>query len=324
MSVPTRLIEILADGEFHSGESLGQLLAVSRAAIWKQVRGLQQLGLDVHAVRGRGYRLAEPLELLDADCIKRALAAPVNNSLQSFELFHQIDSTSDHLKQHCIPVTAGHAHACLAEWQQAGRGRRGRQWVSPYGSNLYLSLAWGFDEVPAGLGGLSLAAGVAVARALADLGIDGVGLKWPNDIVLANGKLAGILVDVQGESAGPCSVIIGVGINTKMPAAAAAAIDQAWSDLSGFESVSRNRLAAAVINQLVTALHTFSAEGLQGFQAAWRLYDVIEGQVISLQTGTRRIVGTACGIDEQGALKVTSQGHTRSYHAGEISIRLAS
>lgn len=324
MKTRYQLIQLLADSAFHSGECLGQQLGISRAAVWKQVRSLAELGLEVHAVRGQGYRLASSLELLDPTIIQQALTKEYAVCLQSCDVVQVLDSTSDYLKRHAVPVSSGQAHACLAEWQQAGRGRRGRQWVSPYGANLYLSLAWGFEEIPGGLSGLSLAAGVAVMRALRAVGIQDAGLKWPNDILRRGGKLAGILVDLAGESSGPCSVIIGVGINLKMPVRAAGRIDQCWSDLSDRQdSLSRNLLAAGMLNKLIAMLLEFSQQGLTGFLEEWRRYDVIAGQTVDLHTGQGIVQGRVCGIDEQGGLQVNSQGKTRSYHSGEISVRLA-
>ncbi len=325
MALRNQLVALLADGHFHSGESLGRQLAVSRAAVWKQVRKLSEYGLDVHAVRGKGYRLSQTLELLDSDRIRQSFSASTAARLQTLHIAHELDSTSDYLKRSAVPVTPGQVHTCLAEWQHAGRGRRGRQWVSPYGANLYGSLAWGFEHTSSALSGLSLAAGIAVVRSLRRLGVEGAGLKWPNDVLLAGRKLAGLLVDLSGEGAGPCTVIIGIGINLQMPASAAAQIDQAWTDLSSCGvAISRNRLAAELINELVRVLERFSTQGLSAFQDEWRGCDVMDGQPVNLQTGQQLIQGTACGIDEQGALRVESQGHIRSYHAGEISVRLQS
>lgn len=324
MATRYRLIQLMADGAFYSGESLGRQLGISRAAVWKQVRSLAELGLDVHAVRGRGYRLSSALELLDQEVIQQALVTEYASCLDSCEVMQSLDSTSDHLKRRFVPVQPGRAHACLAEWQTAGRGRRGRQWVSPYGSNLYLSLAWGFAAAPGGFTGLSLAAGVAVVRALRQIGVQGTGLKWPNDILFRGGKLAGILVDLAGETSGPCSVIVGVGINMKMPANVTGTISQPWSDLSEFQGrASRNLLAATLLNEMVRMLREFSQQGLAGFLDEWRRHDVIAGQTVSLQTGQGTVLGKVCGIDEQGGLQVSSRGSIKSYHSGEISVRLA-
>lgn len=323
MAACYRLIELLADGDFHSGETLGERLSMTRTAVWKQVRQLEKLGLDVHAVRGRGYRLPYRLELLDRDRIQSQLSPVVLRRLHRLDLFHDIDSTSDYLKRECVPMPGGRGHACLAEWQHAGRGRRGRRWVSPYGSNLYLSLAWGFEGGLENLSGLSLAAAVAVLRALRKAGIEGAGLKWPNDILLGGGKLAGILLDMAGEASGPVTVVVGVGVNVHMPGPAGVDIDQPWSDLSQYaDSLSRNRLAALLLDELVGAMEEFSEHGLPGFLDEWQQHDLINGQEIRLHVGDRVLHGLACGVDAQGALIMRDASGVRRYHAGEVSVRL--
>ncbi len=323
MAARNRLIELLADGDFHSGEALGDVLSMSRTAVWKQVRRLSMLGLDVHAVRGRGYRLSRPLELLDKTTIEASLAPRTVQALQALDLFHEVDSTSDHLKRSCVPMPGGRGHACLAEWQRAGRGRRGRRWVSPYGSNLYLSLAWGFEGGLENPGGLSLAAAVAVLRALRRVGVGDAGLKWPNDILLDGAKLAGILLDLSGEAAGPVTVVTGVGVNVGMPAQTGAAIDQPWSDLSQrVKAPSRNRLAALLLDELSRAMEEFGARGLAGFLDEWQRHDLIDGHDIRLQVGNRVVQGQACGVDAQGALVMRDAAGVRRYHAGEVSVRL--
>lgn len=323
MAARHRLIASLADGQFHSGEQLGRQLAMSRAAVWKQIRGLTTLGLDVHAVRGRGYRLPFKLELLDKKQVRAQLSRSAGEALHDLELLHEVDSTNDYLKQR-VPLADARARACIAEWQRSGRGRRGRQWVSPYAANLYLSLAWGFEQGLENPGGLSLASAVAVLRALHGLGIGALGLKWPNDILLNGAKLAGILLDLVGEASGPVSVVVGVGINVKMPETAARAIDQAWTDLSACATtVSRNQLAGRVLDELIGAMQTFSREGLTPFLDEWRQHDAVSGREIDLQLGNRLVNGVADGIDAQGALLIRDAAGVQRYHAGEISVRLS-
>ena len=322
MAARYRLIELLADGRFHSGEALGEALSMSRTAVWKHIRQLAQLGLEVHAVRGRGYRLARPLELLDRSVIEAGLGSAAARRLQALDLFHDIDSTSDHLKRSCVPLAGGRGRACLAEWQRAGRGRRGRGWVSPYGSNLYLSLAWGFEGGLENPGGLSLAAAVAVLRALRRIGIDDAGLKWPNDILLDGGKLAGILLELAGEASGPVTVVTGVGVNIGMPEQAAGDIDQPWSDLGRrLREPSRNRLAVLLLEELSAAMEDFGVRGLAGFLDEWQRHDLIDGRDIRLRIGERVVRGRACGVDAQGALVMQDGAGLRRYHAGEVSVR---
>ncbi len=320
-----RLIALLADGSVQSGQSLGQRLGISRAAVWKHIQALQALGLDVHAVRGRGYRLADPFEPLQSSRVLAGLDASVRERLQALEILPQVDSTSDHLKRDSAPLPEGHLRVCLAEWQSAGRGRRGRRWVSPYGTNLYLSVATKINESGLAAGGLSLVSAIAVAQVLRARGLDGVGVKWPNDIYYQGRKLAGILLDLAGESGGPYRVVIGVGINLKVPDSAARAIDQPWADLSqaGLH-LSRSQLAADVINSLAEALRRCDAHGLPDFINSWNELDLVTGRAVELHNEREpMITGIARGIDPRGGLLIEHQGKTRSYHAGEVSLRLS-
>jgi len=318
-----RLIELLADGQFRSGAWLGEQLGISRAAVWKQVRALTELGLEVHAVRGRGYRLAAPFQPLRSELLVSLLSEDVASRIDSIDVFHEIDSTSEHLRKQEAP-NPGRGRVCLAEYQSAGRGRRGRSWVSPYGSSLYLSMAWHVQEPRTQISGLSLASAVAVVRALRQQGIEGLGLKWPNDIYCNGRKLAGILLDLAGEAGGNYQVVIGVGINLKIPRPAAARIDQPWADLAHYaDTLDRNRLAAQVLNSLADTIDTFMEKGLEGFAQEWKRFDLVSGQAVRLQQGKTTISGTARGIDANGALLIERDGSTKSYHAGEVSVRLS-
>jgi BirA family biotin operon repressor/biotin-[acetyl-CoA-carboxylase] ligase len=325
MSTRFRLIELLADGGFRSGRWLGEQLGISRAAVWKQIQSLSRLGLDVHAVRGQGYRLAIPFQPLNAALIRNTISDPVSARLDGVEVFREIDSTSDYLKRSQAQQHPPRSRVCVAEWQSAGRGRRGRRWVSPYGASLYLSLGLQLNEATLRSGGLSLVAAIAVLRALCDSGVEGLGLKWPNDIYYQQRKLACVLLDLSGESGGPYHVVIGVGINLRLPEAAAREIDQPWADLSrcGCE-IDRNRLAGAIVTRLMQAIDVFDKQGLEAFAQEWKRYDLIAGRVVELHDDSEAMIsGVARGIDGQGGLVIEQGGITRSYHAGEISVRLA-
>ncbi|MFQ5642178.1 MAG: bifunctional biotin--[acetyl-CoA-carboxylase] ligase/biotin operon repressor BirA [Thiogranum sp.] len=320
-----QVLELLADGHFHSGEWLGQQLGISRAAVWKHVRALSGFGLDVHAVRGQGYRLAAPYQSLQEGLIRAALTKRVAAQLQTLEVLRAVDSTSDYLKRTRPEHDVDTVRACLAEWQSAGRGRRGRRWVSPYGSSLYLSLAVPTGESGVRSGGLSLVAAVATLGALQDSGVEELGLKWPNDIFYRGRKLAGILLDLSGEAGGRYQVIIGVGINMQMPDSAAREIDQPWADLSqcGVQ-IDRNRLAGAVLESLVNAVEIFNEQGLDVFVQQWSRFDLIAGRAVELRNDNAAVIaGIARGVDRQGALLLENNGVTRRYHAGEVSVRLA-
>ena len=320
MSLFTPLLEQLADGHFHSGEELGQQLGVSRSAIWKTLQQFERLGLDIHAVQGKGYRLANALDLLSAEKILAVLPEVVREAPLAINVQLEVDSTNDWLMQQ----VDWHGVACLAECQHAGRGRRGRQWVSPFAANLYLSLGWRFTLDAASLAGLSLAAGVAVMRALDVLGIKTAGLKWPNDIVHGSRKLGGILIEMRGEAGGPSQVVIGVGLNVHMPDSAAEELDQPWSDLQqcAGDKVSRNALAAAVLSELVQACQACDRGGLTAYLEDWQDYDIHAGkQVDLLLPDERRITGLSRGIDSQGALLLERGGKVQRFSCGEVSLR---
>jgi len=325
MSMRYRLIDLLADGRFHSGQSLGEQLGISRAAVWKHVRRLGELGLDVHAVRGQGYRLAEPFEPLSSNTIRLRLSEAVRARVGTLEVFREIDSTSDYLKRSRNSLPANACDVCIAEWQHAGRGRRGRRWVSPYGANLYLSFATQIGEATLESGGLSLAVATAVAGALQACGLRDAGLKWPNDIFFQGRKLAGILLDLSGESGGPYKVVIGVGTNFRISARAASEIDQPWADLSQAGlNTDRNRLAALIVERLVRTMDLFNEHGLPAFMKEWERLDLVSGREVELHHEHAPMIrGVARGIDARGALLIEHEGVTRSYCAGEVSIRLS-
>lgn len=324
MTLRLRLLDLLSDGNFRSGQWLGSQLGVSRAAVWKHVRALAELGLDVQAVHGKGYRLAHPLAPLRRGAILRALSPAALARVDSLDVLQEIDSTSNFLKRSSLTCRSDVSRICVAEHQTAGRGRRGRQWVSPYGSSLYLSFTRQVDGAGLHNGGLSLVVALAVLRALRQLGVDRLAIKWPNDILYAGRKLAGILLDISGESAGPYALVIGVGINVNLPASAASEIDRPWADLSQCgRSADRNELAARIFETSMVVLDQFMREGLTPFAAEWQCYDAIAGREVELQLDRdNRIRGLANGIDGQGALVLDRDGVLQCFHAGEVSVRV--
>jgi BirA family biotin operon repressor/biotin-[acetyl-CoA-carboxylase] ligase len=325
MPLRHRLLNLLADGEFHSGEALGAALGVSRMAVWKHLKTLRELGVNFEVVRARGYRLPASIELLDGNKIFSELASSTAAHIDAIHVFHELDSTNNWLREQSLNGAAS-GTVCLAEMQRAGRGRRGRSWVSPYAANLYLSLLWRSTAGAAALSGLSLVTGIAVLRCLRAWGVETAGLKWPNDVLAKNSKLAGILIDVVGESSGPCAVILGIGVNVCMPQFAAAEIDQSWTDLhslTGRSDQSRNRLAAELLDQLLPAVAEFEKAGMQPFLDEWRRNDVVAGCRIDLQLPNETVTGTACGIDDGGALLVETLYGRRRFTSGEVSVRVA-
>lgn len=318
-----KLLEILADGRFRSGEVLGAYLGVSRAAVWKQLRALKHLGVDIQAVRGRGYRVAYPIEFLNADALRSRMTASALATVARLEIIAELDSTNTYLKRLAQEGAPG-GTVCLAETQRAGRGRLGRVWVSPFASNLYLSMLWRFADGPAALAGLSLVAGVALVQALKHFVPQGLGLKWPNDVQWQGHKLAGVLIEVAGESAGPSHAVIGIGINVRMPESAAQDIGQPWTDLARClgDAPSRNALAAAVLDALIESLRGFESDGLAPFLEAWREHDVMTGKSVQLRLPNGVIAGEAQGIDANGALVLRVGDELRRFAAGEISLRI--
>jgi len=323
MSKRLDILYALGDGRFHSGQALAHTLGVSRTAIWKHLQVLGELGLEVHAVAGKGYRLAAPLELLRPEAIVAALDPNSHPLLSGLELHLQLTSTNTHLGARAsLGLPSG--HACLAEYQSAGRGRRGRSWISPFAANIYLSLLWRFSLAPATLGGLGLAVGVAVVRALRQAGLQDLGLKWPNDVIWRGRKLAGTLLEMSGESFGPVAVIVGIGLNVRMPATAGAAIDQDWVDMETAlgNTVSRNALAGMLLHHLLLALRDYQSAGLAPFLEEWRRHDLIAGKAVRLQLPNHTLTGIAQGVDQTGSLLLRDHGTVTSHAAGEVSVRL--
>jgi BirA family biotin operon repressor/biotin-[acetyl-CoA-carboxylase] ligase len=327
MVTKIRLLNLLADGRFHSGEALGQALGVSRTMVWKHIQTLQALGIECHSLSGKGYRLARPVELLEPEAIAAALGDKSRALLSTLELHPEIHSTNRHLMERLGMLTSG--HACLAERQTAGRGRRGREWVSPFARNLYLSLYWRFEMSPALLSGLGLAVGVAVMRTLRQLGIDDANLKWPNDVLWQGRKLAGILLEMSGESGGPYHVVIGIGMNVNMAdedAAIDAVIDQPWVALNQIaaQPLSRNRVAGVLLHHLLESIQQFQSDGLESFLTEWQQADAYAGREVAIHLGDNNIIiGQARGIDPSGAIIVEVDGELRRFHSGEVSLRAA-
>lgn len=328
MSINARLdaIRLLSDGRWHSGEQLAQTLAVSRAAVWKRLQGLDEWGIELQAVRGRGYRLARPIELLNVEQIRGQCPPAVRARLASIDLLPVLDSTNAWLMTQAGDVDP---QICLAEYQTAGRGRRGRSWHSPFGTNLCLSLAWRFQELPAQFSSLGLVVGVALVEVLASLGIRELGLKWPNDLQWRGRKLAGILIEHRGEGGGPARVVIGLGLNLGMTAGQAEAIDQPWAALEevcrecSVVMPGRNALCGRIIAALTAALDDFAAQGFTGFSRRWQQHDLTQDKPVNLEYGGKVIHGLARGIDSEGALLLEIEGRTQRFLSGDLSLRLA-
>lgn len=316
-----QILELMSDGEFHSGKALGELLGVSRTAVWKHLQKLDDFGIQLESVKGKGYRLPGGLELLDADRIRTGLSSEAGSFLSHLDVFQSIDSTNAHAMNRAAEPDA-HGYVCMAEHQTSGRGRRGRAWVSPFGQSLYFSVVVEFAGGAAALEGLSLAVGVALVRAAEKLGVDGVGLKWPNDVLWQGRKLAGVLLEMTGDPAGACKVVVGVGLNVSLSERASEAIDQPWVGMSDLlPGVSRNHLAAEVLNQLLPILSRFDRDGFSAYRQEWQASHVHTGKQVSLTTVSEKIDGQVLGVSDTGALLLSVDGRVEEFNGGEITLR---
>ncbi len=351
MSDSTRhnLLQHLSDNAYHSGESLGQALGLSRAAIWKQIQALQTLGLDFDASRSKGYRLLTAVELLDVAQIRTHLSAA--HAQTEIVLFDEIDSTNSYLMQQLSLKKKGstaapyQATVCLSEIQTAGRGRRGRAWLTPYGSAVAFSLFWPFQAAASQLAGLSLATGVVVAEAIESFrpspeseqtddpaaAQTGIRLKWPNDLWLNDRKLGGILIEVSGDAAGPCDLVIGIGLNVNTADTRYMEnIDQPWTDmcelfaadpLAQAHKPSRNALVAKLMDGLLQMLPVFEQQGFAAYAAAYQQRDALMGREVYIQRGEQTIHGIARGVDQQGGFLFEHAAGLEVITAGEVSVR---
>ncbi len=315
------LLRILADGGFHSGERLGRTLGLSRGGVLIRIRGIEALGLRVFKVRGRGYRLVEPLDLLD----REALAARLKKFFPalSIEVLDECLSTNTLLAERAAHG-APHGMVLACEHQSAGRGRRGTPWISNVGGGLAFSLLWRFPQGAGALAGLSLAVAVAAARSLDGLGITGVELKWPNDLYRGGRKLGGILIELSGEVLGPSAVIVGVGLNVRLDAGLRSRVDQPVTDLAGCGGPlpSRTLLLAALLESLAAALTQFAREGFAPFREEWLRRHAWQGRRVALSIANRRVAeGEVLGIAEDGALILRSPRGIERFHSGELSLR---
>ena len=317
-----KILAVLNDGGFHSGEALGSALGVSRTAVWKQLQKLATMGLPLESIKGTGYRLAQGFELLAAVDIRAHLNAA---SPRHIDVFHSLESTNTFAREQAANRDYA-GSVVFAERQTAGRGRRGKEWLSPFGASIYMSVLWDFEQGAQALQGLSLAVGVAVRRALLELGLADVSLKWPNDIYVKGKKLGGILLEMVGDPEGHCSVVIGIGINVSMPIAIGQNIDQPWTDLDSelLSAVSRNKLAASLIDEIFTLLADFETVGFSAYRDEWESADAFSGLQCAIITPRETVSGVLLGVDNNGAVRLRlADGSVQRFIGGELSLRQA-
>lgn len=316
------LLRLLSDGQFHSGSLVASKLGVSRTAIWKQVKLLEAVGLEVSSVRGKGYRIPGGVDLINGDQLEEALHHPALNSIECLQL--SVCSGSTNTDAMDAFRHGYHRALCVTEQQTQGRGRRGRTWASPFAANLCFSLAWRFGVGVAALEGLSLVVGMAIRSALTELGVLNVALKWPNDVLVERKKLAGVLIEVSGDTSIESQVVIGIGINVAMPASIAREIDQPWTDLRSQGLVcSRTDLLIMLLKHLLPALSVFEKQGFAHFTSQWNEADAFKGQIVSVKTLSQSWEGVCQGVNDSGALLLEGADGVHALHGGELSVRLA-
>ena len=326
------LLRELADGDFHSGEDLAAKVGLTRARVSQVLKEAESSGLALERVKGRGYRLLEAPGFLDVDAIRRRLvefgaARPVAAPL-AIEIVDQIESTSTELSRR-LQRRDIHGMLLAAEWQTAGRGRRGRSWTAVAGGSLTFSLGWRFEQGAGFLAGLSLAVGVAVVRALEAEGFTGIALKWPNDLIHRHHKLGGILIDLNGDALGPSTVVIGVGINVRLPASIRDELPVPVTDLTTIAArkllpVDRNRLLARLVDELAAVLHQYATEGFAPFAAEWQHRHAYQGKMVKLLLPDgATVTGKVAGVDASGALVLADGPRRARFLSGEISLRRA-
>ncbi len=306
------LIKILSDGAIHDGNDLGDALGMTRSAVWKIIQKCQSVGVEIASVKGKGYVMKASLTLLNPDDITAGVRHPIQLSL-----FEEIGSTNDELMQ---VMGNRQVSVCLAEMQTQGRGRLGRQWASPFGQNIYLSCRFPFTKEVSELAGLSLVVSLSILEALAPLQCS-LAVKWPNDVVCEQGKLAGTLIELRAESNGGCDAVIGIGLNVNMQTQTD--IDQPWTSLSQLtqHTHDRNPLVIRLLNQLISDLQLFESEGLAPFQSRWQANDFYAGKTVALSHANTVFTGVVQGVSEQGYLRLQlPDGSVKHFASGDAQL----
>jgi len=316
-----KLIRLLANGQFCSGQYLAGNIGVSRTAIWKLVNKLRTWQIEIFAVRGKGYRIPGGLALVDKDYLNQQIVAQAK-LFSTIEVLSTVDSTADYLTR-WWKSRPGEGRICIAEHQTKGRGRKGRKWVSPFGANLYFSLGLNLPMGLSALGGLSLAVGIGLTRFLNEYTQQRVCLKWPNDLLVNNKKLAGILVEASGDSNDNSFLNIGIGINWDMRAEHIGEIDQPWMNLKEIlnKDICRNEILAMTLLQLDDVLNNYIESGFDSFRKEWSFYSAFYGKPVVIHTHQGKVVGSEIGIDKSGAIKIKTADGEKRFFSGEVSLR---
>lgn len=323
-----KVFQRLSASDFQSGEALAAELAVTRAAVWKAVEQLRELGVSLDASTNKGYRLAPGVSALSVEGIESLLPDDLRPQVESLQVEWTLESTNTKLLD-ALPPAAGFASVVLAEHQTGGRGRRGRGWVAPPGGAVCLSVSWQYAELPADLSAISLIVGLCVVNALHEVGVEGVNLKWPNDLVTKDGKLGGILIEMRAEAGGPVHVVIGIGLNVLLDDDARAAVKAAGNvadDIRAHRNPApdRNAIVAGVLRRLLPALRDFPRHGLKPHLSHWNACDALFDREVNVENAGEITRGVARGIDAHGALLVESPAGVHRFISGEVSVRATS
>ena len=326
--LPQRVFQRLDDRSFLSGEALAADLSVTRAAVWKAVEQLRELGVALDAQTNKGYRLTPGVSALSKERIQSLLSADVRARLEVLHVEWTLDSTNTKLLE-ALPPAAGTAAVVLAEHQTGGRGRRGRGWVAPPGGAICLSLAWQYADMPADLSALSLVVGLCAVNALAELHVPGVALKWPNDLVTVEGKLGGILIEMRAESGGPVHVVVGIGLNVALDEAARTAVKATGNTADDIRAhcvpvPDRNAIVAALLARLIPAFESFPRHGLAPHLDNWHHCDALRDHEVRVENAGEITRGVARGIDAHGALLVETPTGVQRFISGEVTVRIDS
>jgi BirA family biotin operon repressor/biotin-[acetyl-CoA-carboxylase] ligase len=326
--LPQRVFQRLDDRAFVSGEALAADLSVTRAAVWKAVEQLRELGVALDAQTNKGYRLATGVSSLSAERIQSQLPADVRARLEVLLVEWTLESTNTRLLE-ALPPAAGAAAVLLAEHQTGGRGRRGRGWVAPPGGAICLSLGWQYADMPADLSALSLIVGLCAVNALTALRVPGVSLKWPNDLVTREGKLGGILIEMRAESGGPVHVVVGIGLNIALDENARAEVKATGNTADDIRThctpvPDRNAVVAALLSRLIPALEGFPRHGLTPHLENWHDCDALRDREVRVENAGEITRGIARGIDSHGALLVETPAGVRRFISGEVTVRIDS
>ena len=327
-SLVFKVLDVLSDGKFHSGESMAKTFDISRVSIWNAIKKAEEFGVEIYSVRGRGYKLIQPITLLKKSTIQQVMGEI--HHWFNVEIFDVMDSTNSYLME---KASSDHPHASVAAThiQTKGRGRRGRSWQSALGESLTFSLLWRFNGGAATLSGLSLAVGIALIRSFHRFGVIGAQLKWPNDVLIQDQnqykKLAGILIELQGDMEGQSSAVIGIGVNLKLSKKSLSHIDQPAIDLKSVspDEINPNELLGQILKDLADVLGQFNNSKFSSLKEEWMTYHVYQHQTVTLSLGDgRSVTGLAQGVTEDGALMIeTPSNGIETFSSGEITLRKA-